>query len=152
MFKMKFVAANKAIGWVILAVLISLATISMLTNLDAAWLRFLVVMTLTKVLWHCLERAKWIWGIYVSKKPNNMYVNSLRSQINKLDHDIKLHFELYAPKKEEDENNSSKFEDVLYEVNIKALEDYFEANPIKIVQPSHKHKSKPKQKKETKEE
>ena len=67
MFKMRFVAANKSIGWFILAILISAATISMLDELSAAWLRFIVVMTLTKIVWHCLDKSRWIWGIYVSK-------------------------------------------------------------------------------------
>lgn len=96
MKKLRFIAANKSIGWGLLAFLISLATISMLRNLDAAWLRFLIVMTLTKVIWHCLERARWNWGIYVNKKPNNMFINSLYADIHRKEHDIELHLDLYA--------------------------------------------------------
>lgn len=101
MFKMRFVAANKSIGWLILAILISLATINMLSELSAAWLRFIVVMTLTKLGWHCLDKSRWIWGIYVSKKENNMLVNSLHSQIKKNENDIIIHLNLYARPEEQ---------------------------------------------------
>ena len=106
MKKVRFIAANKAIGWTILAVLISIATISMLGNLDTAWLRFLVVMTLTKVIWHCLERARWTWGIYVSKKPNNMYINSMYADIHRKEKDIELHLDLYAPSENTEEDDA----------------------------------------------
>lgn len=122
MFKMRFIAANKAIGWLILAIILSIATISMLDNLDTAWLRFLIVMTLTKIIYHCMYKSKWIWGIYVNKKLNNMFINQLHSEIKQLESDIMLHYDIYAQQIEDHDNNDIDIEQSVYNAMDKWLQ------------------------------
>ena len=138
MWKLRFVAANKSIGWFILAILISLATISMLDELSAAWLRFIVVMTLTKIVWHCLDKSRWIWGIYVSKKENNMLVNSLHSQIKKNENDIIIHLNLYARPEEQMDERELDIEKSVFSamdkwMKMKEHKENHSYNTVKII-------------------
>lgn len=121
MLKTRFKATIKSIGLVVIALLLSFATISMLYNLDFAFFRFIVVLTLVKLVWHLLDKAKWYWGIYVDKKSKNMYINSLISQIYKNQTDIKLHFSLFP---ESEENVSNEEVDIEKSV-FKAMDKFF---------------------------
>ena len=122
MFKMRFIAANKAIGWLILAIILSIATISMLDSLDTAWLRFLVVMTLTKIIFHCVYKAKWNWGIYVNKKLNNMFINQLHSEMKQYESDIILHYDIYSVPVEDHDTNDIDIERSVYNAMDKWLQ------------------------------
>lgn len=121
MLKTRFKAGIKSIGLIVIALLLSFATISMLHNLDFVFLRFLVVLTLVKLIWHLLDKAKWYWGIYVDKKSKNMYINSLISQIYKNQTDIKLHFSLFPESEENVPNEEIDIEKSVF----KAMDKFF---------------------------
>jgi len=125
MKKNRFIASIKTFGWIILATLISLATISLLDELDTKWFRFLVVMTLTKVIWYCLEQARWTWGVYVNKKINNMYINNCIIKRDSLSNTIGLHNHLYQSKPPNKDSKVIDINKTVDEAVKKSLDEYF---------------------------
>lgn len=88
--------------------------------------------------------------VNVSGKEENSFVINSKAKIKALEELVEQHYALTVTKEpQEPEDPPRPFEEVVYEINMKALEEYFKANPIKLDVPIE-NKVKPKKKKSKK--
>ncbi len=103
MSKVRFSALIKAIAYFSLPTLL---VVIVGRELGLSWQKTVIIVLFVKFWWYCIEKGKFLWGVYVSKKQKNMYINNCVMKKRQLVDSINLHNELCGSNEKEPKKES----------------------------------------------